>query len=192
VDAANSFTVILDACVLYSAIARDIVLCLADEQLFRPRWTEQIHAEWIEALLERRPDIDRDRLERLRDKLNDEFLDSLVTGHEPLIEALQLPDPDDRHVLAAAIHARADAIVTFNVEDFPEESLKGYAVEVIDPDDFVIFQLDLERPRALRAAKACRANLKKPALTVEQFIASLASAGFPQTAAELRKYRDFI
>jgi hypothetical protein len=79
----------------------------------------------------------------LRDLLNAHVRDCLVTGYETLIDAVTLPDPDDRHVLAAAIRAGADLIVTFNLKDFPEKDLKPYGIEAQHPDDFLTFQLDL-------------------------------------------------
>lgn len=92
------------------------------------RWTLDIHEEWIRNLLLKRPDLSRDKLEGLRDMMIEVIPDSLVTGYEPAIDGLQLPDPDDRHVLAAALRANAETIVTANLKDFPAESLKPYNV----------------------------------------------------------------
>jgi hypothetical protein len=191
VNLANRFTVILDACVLYSAPVRDLLLWMAAEDLFRPRWTEEIHKEWIRALLENRPDIDAARLDRLKNMMNSKFPDSEVTGYEPLIDALRLPDPKDRHVLAAAIVCNADAIVTFNVGDFPSASLSPYQVEAVDTDDFALSQIELS-PSAITAAKNCRANLTRNPKTADEFADTLERSGLPQTAAELRKYRGVI
>ena len=68
--------------------------------------------------------------------------DAKIEGYEYLISNLSLPDENDRHVLAAAIHASADAIVTFNLKDFPEEELQKYNIEAIHPDDFIFYQFD--------------------------------------------------
>ena len=98
-----AFTAIFDACVLYPAPLRDLLLHLAGTQLFRARWTEEIHGEWVRNLLKNRPDLTRKQLDRTRALMDRAVPDCLVTGHLPLMEALILPDPGDRHVLAAAI-----------------------------------------------------------------------------------------
>ena len=99
------FVVVYDACVLYPAPLRDFLVRLATTGLFAARWSDQIHAEWIRSVKAKRQDIDKIQLERTRDLMNQAVPDCLVTGHEQLIPALKLPDPDDRHVLAAAIVA---------------------------------------------------------------------------------------
>ena len=111
-------TALYDACVLYPAPLRDLLMWLALTDLFRARWTDRIHDEWIGAVLRERPEL-KVNLERTRAMMNAHVRDCLVTGYEPLIEALDLPDPDDRHVLAAAIAGRADLIVTKNLQTFP-------------------------------------------------------------------------
>lgn len=105
-------TALLDANVLYPAPIRDVLLQLAVEDLFRAKWTADIHREWIEALLRNEPHRDRAALERTRTLMDTAVGDALITGYEALIEMLVLPDPDDRHVLAAAIIGRCDVIVT--------------------------------------------------------------------------------
>lgn len=134
------FSAIYDACVLYPAPLRDLLMQLALTDLFKARWTDQIHQEWIEALL-RRDKYDRKVLERTRELMDASVRDAKVSGYEALIEALVLPDPDDRHVLAAAIKAGANAIVTFNLKDFPSDVLSKYGIEAIHPDEFVFSQV---------------------------------------------------
>ncbi|MBX3149486.1 PIN domain-containing protein [Candidatus Obscuribacterales bacterium] len=128
---------------LFPAFISSLLLWIASTRLFRVKWTEQIHAEWIERRLERYQDLNRAQLERRRQRMDAEFPDSLVTGYEGLIESLALPDPDDRHVLAAAITCRAHVIVTANLRDFPESSLRQYSIAAQHPDEFLLDQLDL-------------------------------------------------
>lgn len=112
-------TVVYDACVLYPAPLRDLLMLLALADLVHARWSSRIHEEWMRGVLAARPDLRREQLERTRDLMDAYVRDGLVTGYEFLIPDLILPDPEDRHVLAAAIHSAADAIVTFNLDDFP-------------------------------------------------------------------------
>src|SRR6184192_1619909 len=124
---------------------------LALEDLFLARWTDRIHDEWMRNVLANRPDLKPEQLLRTRELMNSNVRDALVIGYEDLIEGLQLPDPDDRHVLAAAIRARADVIVTFNLADFPAARLQGYGIEAVHPDDFIVYQFDLNPSAACRA-----------------------------------------
>lgn len=112
---ASNFTVVYDACVLYPAPLRDLLMQLALSDLFRARWTEQIHAEWIRNVLKNRPDLTLEKLTRTKELMNSNVRDCLVTNYEYLIPSLQLPDIDDRHILAAAIAGGAEASVTFNL-----------------------------------------------------------------------------
>ena len=107
-----SFTALYDACTLYPAPLRDLLMHLALTDLFRARWSDQIHDEWISSVLEDRPDLRREQLERTRELMNAHVRDGLVTGYEDLIDGLTLPDPEDRHVLAAAIRGSASVIGT--------------------------------------------------------------------------------
>ncbi len=107
----SRYTVLLDANILYSAPMRDVLLQLAVTDLFKAKWTADIHREWIEALLRNEPHRNRAALERTRDMMDRATRDCLVTGYESLIPSLTLPDPDDRHVLAAAIVGKCDVIL---------------------------------------------------------------------------------
>ena len=116
------FVVVLDACVLYPAPIRDLLLNLADLEIYSPKWTEIIQDEWIRNLLENRPDLTKSKLARTVKAMNTAFPDAEVHSFEELIEFLELPDENDRHVLAAGITCKADAIITFNIKDFSKEN----------------------------------------------------------------------
>ena len=122
----SHFTVIYDACVLYPAPLRDLLMRLAMTDLYRARWTDMIHDEWTRNVLKQRPDLRAEDLERTRSLMNAHVRDGLVTGFEHLIPSVELPDADDRHVVAAAIHGGASLIVTFNLKDFPPAALTAF------------------------------------------------------------------
>ena len=169
----NGFTVLVDACVLYPAPLRDLIMHLALADLFRAKWTEEIHAEWIRGVLANRTDLTHEQLNRTRDLMNTHVRDCLVTGYEPLIGGLSLPDPDDRHVLAAAIRSQADLILTFNLKDFPAKNLTPFGIEAQHPDNFLLNQLDLDQPRVLAAVKRQRESLKNPPKKSLEFLETL-------------------
>jgi predicted nucleic acid-binding protein len=180
------YTAVLDANTLYPAPLRDLLLSLAAQGLYHARWTQAIHQEWVRNLAQDRPEL-RPRLEGLVALMNDAVPDCLVINYEHFIAALELPDPDDRHVLAAAIAGHADAIVTFNLKDFPASELARYQIEAIHPDDFVLNQLELRPFEALAAVKAMRARLTRPPQTAAELIATLERNGLPATATYLRQ-----
>jgi len=182
------YTVVFDACVLYPAPLRDFLLRLSMTGLFSAKWTDQIHDEWIRNVLKDRPELE-DKLPRTRELMNKAVPDSLVTGYEPLIEGLELPDEDDRHVLASAIRSGAQAIITFNIKDFPEEVLVLYGIEAMHPDTFVEYQLDLHQGAVIATAKQHREALKNPPKTAEEYIETLASQGL---AISADRFRDFV
>ena len=101
-----SFTVIYDACVLYPAPIRDLLMEIAISDLVAAKWTDAIHDEWTRNLVANRPDL-QDRVHRVQELMEEAIPDALVENYEQLIPSLELPDPDDRHVLAAAIMADA-------------------------------------------------------------------------------------
>jgi len=105
------FVALYDACVLHPAPLRDLLMHLAVSGLYRARWTNRIHEEWIRSVLARRPDVLREALERSRQAMDDHVDDCLVSGYEGLESQLALPDPNDRHVVAAAILCQAGTIV---------------------------------------------------------------------------------
>jgi len=158
----SHFTVIYDACVLYPAPLRSFLMYLAVTDLYHARWTNDIHEEWMRNVVQDHADISREQVERIRDLMNAHIRDCLVTGYEPLISGLALPDPDDRHVLAAAILCGADVILTFNLKDFPRDALNRYGIEAQHPDEFLTYQLDLAPNVVCAAAKRHRGSMKNP------------------------------
>jgi hypothetical protein len=186
------FTVIYDACVLYPAPLRDFLIELAAARLFRARWTEAIHEEWISNLLTVRPDLSCERLHRTMELMNQAIPDCLVYGYEYLIPAITLPDPDDRHVVAAAIHGGADAIVTFNLKDFPNSSLSQYELEAIHPDEFIAAQNDLDESKIVIAAQSCRERLINPPIPASEYLEILRRQGLPKTVASLCPFMEVI
>ena len=187
-----SFTALYDSCVLYPNNLRDFLMCLAITRLYRARWTDQIHDEWIRSVQRDRSDIPRERLERTRKLMAETVLGCLVTGYEDLIDCLHLPDPDDRHVLAAAIRGRVDVIVTANLKDFPVETLAQYGIDVQHPDVFADHLLSLDQAAVCTAAKSHRARLKNPQMTAEEYLDMLSKAGLSRTASGLSDCIDLI
>ena len=186
-----AFTVLFDACVLYPAPLRDLLIRLACTGLFRARWSDDIHDEWIRGVLRSRPEL-ADRLSRTRQLMNDAVADALVTGYQPLIQALELPDADDRHVLAAAIIGRADVLVTLNLKDFPQSSLALYRIEPQHPDVFVRHVLHLDTAVALAAVKSQRKALRDPTYSVDEYLDTLTRQGLPETVAFLRPWSGLL
>jgi len=155
--------------------------------LFRAKWTEKIHGEWISNLLINRADLTFEKLARTKDLMNRAVADSLVEGYEALIAGLTLPDRDDCHVLAAAIHCSAGAIITFNLKDFPPHMLSPYAIEPHHPDEFIHQQLGINAAAVLNAARRCRGRLKNPPLNSDEYLLVLERCGLPQSVDRLRQ-----
>jgi hypothetical protein len=119
-------------------------------------------------------------------------LDCLVTGHEDLAKHLELPDPGDRHVLAAAIIGRADVIVTCNLRDFPTNVLTRYGIDAQHPDIFIRHVLDLNEVACIATVRTLRAAMLKPSMTATEYLDLLSRQGLPETVAFLRPRIDTI
>ena len=161
---------------------------LAAAGLFRAKWSEQIHDEWIRNLLENRDDLTAEQLGRTKDLMNATVPDCLVEDYEDLVPSLTLPDADDRHVLAAAIASSSDAIVTSNLKDFPKATVGKYNIEILHPDEFIFHQFGLNNAGVIIAAQRCRARLRNPQKTAEEYLQTLERQSLPKTVAELREY----
>jgi predicted nucleic acid-binding protein len=179
-------TALLDANVLYPAPLRDYLLHLASLRVFEPMWTATIQEEWIRNLLEARPDIKRAALEATQRAMDIAFPGANITGYEFRIEGLSLPDPNDRHVLAAAIKGEAQVIVTANLKDFPIATLAPFRIQAIHPDEFVSACIDRDRHKAIKALNKQVKALKNPPLPLEKVLNNLESTGLVKSVAKLK------
>ncbi len=178
---------VYDACVLHDPMLRDLLVRLAMRRQLnlRARWSERILEEMVRSIQRRRPDLDVDRLARTRTLMTEAIPDCLVTGYEHLVESLELPDPDDRHVLAAAIRAHAQVIVTFNLADFPAAQLQIHELEAVHPDDFVLGLIDLNEVSVVASFSEQIASLRSPPVSVSTALDALRTKGLPRTADAL-------
>jgi len=184
--------VVYDACVLHSGSLRDLLLNIAETRLVRPFWSDEIHEEWIGSLVRRCPDISRTSLNLTRDRMDKRFKNSLTKGYESLIPTLELPDPDDRHILAVAIYTQSSLIVTSNLEDFPKTFLQPYGIEAVSPDEFVWRMIQKESARILEAVRKHRSDLTRPSRTVVEYLATLEKQGLSKTVAFLQEHENDI
>jgi predicted nucleic acid-binding protein len=180
------FIVVYDANVLYPNSLRDLLIRVAQAGLVRARWTEQILDETFRNLKENRPDLDPAKLDRTRELMNKAIRDVLVTDYEPLIDVLDLPDADDRHVLAAAIKANAQVIVTENTKDFPQKTLASWNIEAQAADDFVLDLIDLNQQAVYAQVQRMADAWRNPPGTVEDVLDSLEHLGLIGSVAALR------
>lgn len=179
---------VLDACVLYPVSVADALVSMAVAGLFAAKWTTHIEAEWIRSLEERRPDL-VGKLERRRDDMRQALPDWEVNeaSWRAVATGLVLPDPDDVHVLAAAIAGHADCIVTANLKDFPASVLDAHGIFATHPDEFLLAQLDLDPISALTALKEMRARSKAPPISPEEFAAAFERNGLVAMAERVRE-----
>lgn len=180
------FVVIYDANALYGNAQRDLLIRIAQSGLVQAKWTDEILDETFGNLAKKRPDLSVDRLARTRELMNAAVDDCLVSGYEPLTEALELPDPDDRHVLAAAIKSGAQVIVTTNTKDFPAAQLQRWHVEAKLPDDFVLDQINIDAKIVYSCVQQIANSRTNPPGTVEDVLGELERAGLVQSVAALR------
>lgn len=187
-----TFTAIYDACVLYPTAIRDLLMQLATTNLFRARWTKKIQEEWQGNLLAQRPELDAAKLARTQELMNAAVRDCLIEGYEPLIDSIELPDPADRHVVAAAIKAGADVIVTYNLKDFPKEALALHGLEAQHPDIFLAHALDLGQGVVCEAVKRCRTRNKNPPYAIDEYLTRLEKRELTQFVSGLWEFADLL
>jgi|SRR5580658_7620853 hypothetical protein len=182
-----AFVVLYDACVLYPAPLRDLLIRIANTGIVRARWSDAILDECFRNILEQRPDLKPEALGRTRELMKQAVPDCLVSGFETRVNGLDLPDRDDRHVLAAAIQAGAQAIVTFNLRDFPDDKLAPHKVEAKHPDDFVLDTIDLAPGIVANVLSEQAGALKNPPRTVGELLDTLRGQGLVRSVAKLRE-----
>jgi predicted nucleic acid-binding protein len=182
-----SFVVLYDANVLYPSVLRDLLIRIAQAGLVQARWTDEILDEVFDNLRANRPDLAETNLTRTRELMVRAVRDCLVQGYEPLVRALDLPDPDDRHILAAAIRTRAQVIVTRNLRDFPSDRLAVWNIEAKHPDEFVLDQVDLDRSTVYGAVQRIADSCNAPPRTTDDILRALERDGLVESATALRE-----
>lgn len=172
-----AFPVLVDACVLVSMPKTDLMLRLADAQEFRVLWSEEILDE-VERNLITAIGLDPMSARRRVDAMRSHFPDAMVEDYEGLIPAMTNHEKD-RHVLAAAVRANAELIVTDNKRDFPPNAVKPYEISVSTPDDFLLDQLDLSPDTVLDVTHQIVRDMKNPVMTWSAYCEGLQASGLP-------------
>lgn len=188
------YIVVYDACVLYPSALRNLLIELAmpNYGLFQAKWTERIESEWLENLINNRPDLDPTKLRKTAQLMRTAVPDCMVKNYEKLEAGLKLPDPNDRHVLAAAIRSNSQAIITRNLKDFPKEVLAEFDIEAIHPDVFLINQFDLSDATVLDAMKNIRSRLRNPTFTASEYLEFLSADGITAFSQKLAEFEHLI
>lgn len=177
--------VLYDANVLYPAILRSALVYLATTGLFRARWTMAIHEEWIRSVLVNRTDLKREPLEQVRDLMIRAIPDSLVTDYEHRIDGIELPDPGDRHVLAAAMQGNAERIITANLRDFPDALLIPFGCQAQHPDDFIAELLEEHFGKVVDTLRKDREHYRNPPYSIDEYRGLLKRQGLTKTVSIL-------
>jgi predicted nucleic acid-binding protein len=177
------YSALLDACVLVPISLADTLLRIAEAGLYRPLWSERILDEMVAAIVAVHPALPSGAARRRASVMQSSFPDATVADWQDLEAGLTLPDPDDRHVVAAALQGRADMIVTANLRDFPADVLDPIGLEVQDPDTFLLNQLDLEPDLTIATLRGQAAATRRPAITTKVLLEHLAKCGVPRFAS---------
>lgn len=187
----DRFVVVLDANVLYPYRVRDALLRFAEAGLFRACWSPAILDEWRRNLLDRRPELQASIDAQIK-AMERAFPESCVTGGDTLVASLDLPDANDRHVLATAIRAGAEHIVTENLRDFPESALEPFGITAVNADDFLSSTFELYPGDASRAMRTMRRAYRNPPFSPGQFVFDLQAKGLPKLASRLKDCIDLL
>jgi predicted nucleic acid-binding protein len=187
---ADRFTALIDATVLGGALKRNIILTLAEAGFYRPRWSAQILDEVEKAIAKMIGNAAKAKVQR--ERIEAALPEASVSGFDDLIAGLKLPDPNDRHVLAAAIETHASVIITDNLKDFPADALAIHNVSPLSPDVFTADVIDLDLPTAIEALMRMRTRLAKPAPPADELILRIETVGMPQTASLLLPHKALL
>lgn len=190
VDPDAVLTAFLDANVLYPALLRNVMMYLALARLYRPLWSEAVHAEWMTALRRDHPELTGPQVQRTYRLMIEHVPDAMVMGYESKVDGLTLPDAKDRHVLAAALHGGASVIVTSNLKHFPARALKPHGIRAEAPDAFLSKLVRRKGEAVTAALRELRLELKAPPYSVEDLLSGLERQKLPRTVALLRGFAD--
>lgn len=190
---ANRFTAFVDACTLAGALKRNMLLSLAEADFFRIRWSTPVLAETqraIAGMLKKKGVADAEaRAARAIAAMRRAFADADVAGFEPLLSVcVNLPDPNDAHVIAAALKTQAAVIVTDNLKDFPGALLSSLNLEARSADTFIADTIALDPGRAVAAIRTMRLRLDRPEKTAETLLLDMEANSLTETVDVLRTH----
>lgn len=181
-----TFPAFLDTCVLYPQYLSDTLLTQPDAETFRPLWSAGVLDE-LGAVLAREAGLPQPAVEYRIEQMRLAFPDAEVTGYETLIDGMANHEKD-RHVLAAAVRANVEVLVTFNLRDFPEHALKPFDIAAVHPDEFLLNQLDLYPGVVVSCLEQQVARYSHAPLGVRDLLPRLERAGVPKFAAEVHRH----
>ena len=191
----NRFPVLIDACVLVGAMKRNILLSFAAAGLFRVRWTKELLDEVEKAvreIMEANEDpLSLRKAQRCRAAMEKAFPEARVKNYNKFLSSVtDLPDPDDWHVLAAALKAQVVLIVTENISHFPAEVLDQFNIEAMTSDQFIASTIDLNPENAVAALRELRQRLRNPAFGQSGFLQRMRDIGLQETSTLLEPHKD--
>ncbi len=190
---ANRFTALIDACCLAGALKRNLLVTLAEAEFFRVRWSAAILDETeraIEKILADKGAADAgERARRARSAMCAAFEEADVGDYGGLLPICgALPDPDDAHVLAAALKIQAAIIVTDNLKDFPEAVLSPFNLEARTADEFIADTIALDPGRAVAAIRRMRQRFNRPEKSAEDLLLDMEAVGLVETVDVLKAH----
>jgi predicted nucleic acid-binding protein len=177
--------VIIDACVWHSAFVRHVLRHSALEGLFEPRWTAKIESEWIRSVQKARPQIPLERLLQVRDRFRAEFPAGLLPIRLPRRVLPPLPDPNDSHVIEAALECKAYAICTLDDWGFPDGVMRRLGIETLSRDELLLKLIDRAPARCRMALHSHRMALESPSMSRSEYLAAMSRAGLRRSAIAL-------
>ena len=179
---------VCDACILYPFHLRNIIVQASVDRLFHARWTDTIHDEWMRNLVAKTPGLSIDRLEATKRLMDVALPSAMVAGYERHVQAVSLPDPDDRHVAAAAIEAGASTIITWNLRDFPVGELRKHGLMRQSPDVFLAALYEHVPEQLVSSRANARSNLSRSRVSATDFIGILRDQKLIRLAAQIEKH----
>lgn len=180
-----AFPAFFDTCTLYGSTLNDLILWLAEGGAFRPLWSDGVMRELRKNLVE--AGHDEDLIDKRLTQMQVAFPDAMVDGYERLVSGMTC-DEKDRHVLAAAVRANADVLVTFNLKDFPNACVADYEIQIVHPDEFLLDQFDLYPKLVLETLQRLVDIYANPSITMDDLFERLIRSGVPKFVEEVRRF----
>lgn len=182
------FTAVIDANVLFPIVIRDYLIWLSIHGLYTPKWSVKLLEEFNSIFEKKKKGLSTEQIKRQIQLMNTACPNALVEKYEGLLSSIELPDENDKHVVAAALKCNANVIVTYNLKDFPSDYLDSIGLAAVDPDTFIADMIDLSPDQCCDAFQEMVLAKNKPPYTETEYLIILKKNGLNQTAKELAKH----